>query len=224
MQGSEKETARGLRFVLVWFVLVAGPVLSGCVGATAQLLYMIHGIKVSAEFDGLKNKRVAVVCVSDSSVYGADSASETLARLIGATLRKNVKGIQLVSQDEVLDWIDNHQWDQIDFTQIGRGVRADMLLAVELSSYRLTSGKTLYQGQADVTITVYDISKGGEAVFRRELPQFQFPVSGGRPTTDISRAQFEKQFLFMLSQKIANYFYDYEMVEDFGRDAALIGQ
>ena len=60
----------------------------GCIGATAQLLYMIRGVKVDAEFDELKGKRVAVVCVSDASQYGPDRASEALARFVESTLKR----------------------------------------------------------------------------------------------------------------------------------------
>jgi hypothetical protein len=196
---------------------------SGCIGTGATLGYWIHGVKAKAEFNGLKDQRVAIVCISDSSLYGLDTASETLARYLQATLSKEVKGIDIIRQEEVLDWIDNNDWNQIDFTEIGRGVNAQKVLAVELSSYRLNNGRTLYQGHADVTVSIYDMTDSGEVVFRRTIPSFEFPQHGGAPVTDTTRARFEQHFIYMLSQKIANFFYDYELPNDFAQDAALIG-
>ena len=64
-----------------WLLVLATTVcMTGCVGATAQLLYMFQGVVVDAEFKGLKNKRVAVVCVSASPTFGRDTTSEMLAR------------------------------------------------------------------------------------------------------------------------------------------------
>lgn len=196
----------------------------GCVGSTATLLYWLRGAKVEAEFDGLEDKRVAVVCVSDASSYGQNTSAEALARFLELSLRSNVQGIDVVRQDDVLDWIDNNDWDQIDFSQIGRGVEAEMLLAVEVSGYSLTNGKTLYQGRADITVSVYDIGDDARLVFRKTLPQYEYPKNGGQPATDTTRGRFEEKFLYMLSEKIANYFYDYEMITDFSQDAAVIGE
>ncbi len=196
---------------------------SGCVGTMAQLANVWNdGIRADAEFDDLKGKRVAIVCVSDASLYGLDRASEMLGGNLELILRKEVKGIKLVRQAEVLDWIDNNDWNKIDFSEIGRGVGAELLIAVELSSYRLNNGSTLFQGHADVTTSVYDVTNNGVLVFRQTLPSFQFPKNGGRSITDMNQARFEQQFIHMLSQKIANYFYDYELPNEFASDAAML--
>jgi len=46
-------------------------VFPGC-GAMAQLMYVLKGHNVPAEFQGLEGKKIAVVCVSDASAYGPD--------------------------------------------------------------------------------------------------------------------------------------------------------
>jgi hypothetical protein len=197
---------------------------TGCIGGTATFLYWLRGLKVDAEYVGLKGKRVAVICVCDSSTYGLDTTTESLARFLEATLRKHVDDIELVRQDEVRDWIDNNDWDQIDFTQIGRGVDAERVLAVELSSYSLNNGRTLFQGRANVTVSVYDITDDGKLDFVKRIPEYEFPRNGGQPVTDTSRVRFEQKFLHTLSQEIANYFYDYEMVNNYANDSTVIGQ
>jgi len=195
---------------------------AGCVGALAQAIYMFKGLTVKAEYPHLKGKRVAVVCVSDSSSFGLDTSSEMLARYIEATLRKNVKKIDLIRQEEVMNWIDNNNWDQIDFTEIGRGVDAELVVAVELSSYGLTNGSTLFQGRADVTTSVYDLTNGGRLDWRNPMPSYKWPKEGGRPVTDTDRARFEQKFIYQISQHVANNFYDHEVVNDISNDASML--
>ena len=70
----------GLRLLFVVALLtVILPSSLGCIGAAAQFVYLIKGAKIDAEFDGLKGKRVAVVCISSNSAYGPDSETSILA-------------------------------------------------------------------------------------------------------------------------------------------------
>jgi hypothetical protein len=197
---------------------------SGCVGIASQIVYMIKGNKVDAEFDGLRGKRVAVVCVANSSDYDPGSASAMLAQTVESILRLKVKGIKVVRQDEVADWIDNNNWNQMDYRDIGRGVNAEMVLAIDLDGYRLHEDQTLFKGRANVVVTVYDMTKGGEAVFRRSKPNFSFPTSGGQHVSETTEGQFQRKFIFVLANDIAKPFYDYDFAEDFARDASLIDQ
>lgn len=201
-------------------VLLAATLFStaGCMPVVA-LIHFVKGNKVPAEYDGLEDKRVAIVCVMSSSPYGQDEATSKLAKRLEATLGKEVSGIEIVPRSRIRDWTDANDWDQVNFTEIGRGVKADMVLAVELSSYTLHNGATLYQGNADVEVTVYDVKANGKHVFSREIPGFQFPVEGGRPTGDVSKDKFEMLFVEILSEKISNYFYAYDVQNDFANDA-----
>lgn len=195
---------------------------AGCVAGLAQLIYMVKGQTAPAEFPHLKGKRVAIVCISDSSAYGPDRSTELLERFLAARLQNKVKKIDVVHHQDVHNWLDTNDFSQINPREIGRGVNADMVVAVQLSGYKLHEGQTLYKGHANVTTEVYDLRDKGKVVFRKNLPDFQFPVNGARPSTGTTEAQFEQTFIHMLSEDIANYFYDYEYREAFGRDAAMI--
>jgi hypothetical protein len=203
---------------LVILVLPAG----GCVGMTAQLLYLIRGNKVEADFNGLVGKRVAVVCVSSTSSFGPGTESVMVAQTVGNILRQKVKKIEVVRNDEVANWIDNNNWDQIDFRTVGRGVNADMVVAIELEGVRLTEGPTLYRGRAAVTLTAYDMKEGGKIAYRREPFDFAFPVNGARHSTEISEASFRRQFVHTLAEQIAKRFYAYEAIEDVAMDSTFI--
>lgn len=195
---------------------------TGCVGVAAQLLYVIKGDKVPAEFQGLEGKRVAVVCLSNTSGFDPTSASSALAQYIEANLRKNVKKINVIRQQEVAKWVDNNDWDRLDYRDIGRGVRADMVIAIDLEGFRIHEDATLYKGRTNWTATVYDMSKSGEAVFRRNERNFQFPVNGGQHVSETTEDAFQRKFLLIVAEDIARHFYAYEFKEEFARDAISV--
>ena len=112
------------RFVFIAPLLLITP-LAGCVGFTAQLLYLWNGNKVPAAFSDLEDKRVAIVCVSDSSAYGPGATPTLIAEQVESILEQELEDIELVGQDEVADWIDHNNWDQIDYRDIGRGVKSE---------------------------------------------------------------------------------------------------
>jgi hypothetical protein len=194
--------------------------LAGC-GALVNIAHVIWGNKVAAEYSGLEGKRVAIVCVMKSAPYGRDRTPEMLARFVELTLQKEVSGIEIVQHEEVADWTDNHDWEGVDFNEIGRAVNAERVLAIELSSYSLHSGQTMYQGKVDAEISVYDIEDRGRVKFHKDLFEYKFPENHGRPAIGTSEKKFEQGFLRMLSAKIANYFYDYDMATDVATDAAM---
>ena len=196
---------------------------SGCVGLLAQFGYWTGGAEVAAEFDGLTDKRVAVVCVSDSSSYGPGTDTLLLAASVGALLAQNIEEIEIVRPDEIADWVDRNDWDGTDYEEVGRGVEAEMVVAVELSGFGLYEGQTLYKGRANLRVSVLDLTEGGKEVFRRNLTELTFPVNGAYPATDFTENKFRRAFLQILAQQAAKFFYEYEMMDDFGRDPASLG-
>lgn len=214
-----------LAWVSLGVALFCACISSGCIGLTSQLIYMVKGQKVDPEFPGLKGKKVAVVCVANTSTYDPASAAAMLGQSVEAIMRQKLEGeIKLVRQSEISDWIDRNNWDQMDYRDIGRGVNAQMVLAIDLQGYRLHEDQTLFRGRANVTVTVYDMSKGGEPVFRRTMPNFCFPVNGGQHVSETNEAQFQRKFIVMLANEISKYFCPYELKEDFARDSAFLDQ
>ncbi len=202
---------------LVIFVLLAS---QGCTAFTSNLLYWIHGgHKLPAEYSGLAEQRVAIVSVANASTVGTHSMSRLVERAVAVILNQNVKKIQIVPQEEIADWIDQNDWDQLDYREIGRGVAADKVLAIDLDSVRLHEGMTLYKGRADLIVSVYDMNDEGRVVFRKSIPDFTFPRNSARHSTEMSEARFREMFVMVLSQHIAKHFYEYRIEEDFAHDA-----
>jgi hypothetical protein len=194
------------------------------VGLLANLIHVGTGEMVPAQFTGLTEKKVAVICVSNASAFGPTAASSELGRKVAAMLGQQVRKIEVVDPQEVADWIDQNGWDQLDYTALGEGVGAQMLVSIDLNTFSLHDGPTLYKGRADVRLRVYDIEQDGKVVFDKEPPQIQFPIQAGYYTSEISEREFRRKFLAVLAQRIARHFFAYELIEDFAQDTTLIGQ
>lgn len=219
---------RRLRFfsgrviLLLLTLAVVGPSL-GCIGMSSHLMYVFTGPPtVPAKFEGLRDKRVAVVCVSDASTFGPVSEASLLARHVGRILQNKVRRIEVVPDEEIVDWIDENAWDHTDYKTIGRGVKADVVLAIDMASFSIREGSTLYRGRANLATKVYDMTQGGRIVYENSMPEMSFPKNGGRPVTDTTESQFRQTFMGILVEDVARQFYAYERREDFGRDSVLM--
>ena len=210
------------KFIGFVLVLICLTPLVGCIGLVANLLNAAGGGLVPAAFTGLRDQKVAVVCVSNSE-FGPTSTSTELSRRMNRLLKSHVKDIQLVSHQEVADWIDSHNWDMVDFRAIGEGVGAELVVAVDVDTLSLHESSTMYKGRADVHVVVYDM-KSGREVFANSPSQIVFPKTAGIWPTDISETQFRKQFLDVVADRIARNFYPFDINDDYARDAELLSK
>lgn len=195
---------------------------TGCVGLLAQIGYWSGANLVPAEYTGLEKSRVAVICVSSNAAYGVGIEAELLSRNVTRILQERVKDIKLVSQDEIGDWVDQNDWDEVDYREVGRGVKADKVVAIDISGFRLYEGQTLYRGRAEVTVTVYDIKEGGKEVFRRKMPEIKFPTSAAYHSSETTESVFRQLFIDVVARQIGHYFHEYDMADRYGRDPASL--
>jgi hypothetical protein len=206
---------RTLRTIAAACLLTVVP---GC-GPLATIAWLIHGPEmVPAEFEGLKGKRVAVVCLDGNSLGGPGGEADTVAKAVGILLGKHVADIHLVRQNEVADWLDSHGDDLTDYRDVGRGVKADMVVGIDLLTFNLHEGQTLLKGRAKYGVKVYDMKRGGELVYEAAPKEFSWPENGARHVTE-NEANFRTTFIGMLSERVARDFYAVEFATNFGTDA-----
>ncbi len=212
-----------LRFILLLTLAAAVTTSGGCIGFAAQLIHMVKGgHKIEPEYKGLKGKRVAVVCVSNSGSYGPNTFCSQLERRIIAGLREQGDKIDVVPPDSVADWIDSNDWNEMDYRQIGRGVNSDMVIGIDVGDLRLHEGQTLYQGHVTMTVTVYDMQDEGKVAFRRTISDFTFPQNGPRHATEMSEARFRALFVEVVAKQVTKFFCPYMLEEEFARDATTL--
>lgn len=218
MDGTRKKFR--LTFLIIGLGLLCLP-FAGCMGMTAQVIHAIYGNKIPAEFEGLEDRKVAIVCVSDESNYGPVESMDLLSRVVRVMLASNVKGIEIVNPKKIDDWKDKNGFQKPNYYDIGKGTGADSVLAIEVESYSLREGQTLYKGRSTFSVTVFDITDGGTEVFFRGPVEFEFPKTHGRPVTGESERSFEAFYINEYARHIAKYFYAYELHDEYGRDAII---
>ncbi len=200
------------------------PTATGCVNLAAHLLHAGLGNRVKPRYTGLVGQRVAVVCIAQSATFGPTSAAHEVASRIEKYLSANVEEIQIIDQQTIDAWMDENEWNQIDYREVGQGINADKLIAVEIKSFSLFEGKTLFKGRSDVQVSVYDLTTPDTPVVFEEIPpQIQYPITSGLYTADTTEESFRRSFVDVIASRIARNFYDYDLTEDFGRDPTNLG-
>lgn len=198
---------------------------TGCIRQMAQLLYVIKGHEVPADYDGLGDSNIAVVCVSDASAYGPDTLTYSIAKNVSVKLAEGLKAhglkdTKIISPAKVENWIDQNGWDPVEAATLGRDLEADKVLVIEIGSYSIHDGATLHKGSADLTCTVYDIKKDGQVSYVHGPEEYAFPKNG-RPVMQSSDRQFEAFFLARLTDRIARLFVMSDKMDTFADDAIL---
>ena len=195
---------------------------NGCMGPLLTAMYLAGAADVKAEYDGLKKKKVVVVCQTMTDLkYGNMNASTDIAKDVAALLKSNIRSLKLVDPRSVDKWIDENNVDEP--ADVGRALGADMVVVVELEDFSILLDQTLYQGHASYTLKVIDC-KTGEVAFETTPPNVCWPPNSPVPTQEKSDSQFRKQFVMVLSSQIARHFYSYDPRETFAEDAMSFGK
>ena len=196
----------------------------GCRSALATALYLVKGNTVEAEFDELKGKKVAVVCRPLTSLTFTDAnVAKDLAREVDLLLKQNVRKVEMIDQQEVNQWLDE-RGDLTDYAEIGgdEQLGAEMVVGIDLQSFTIYQSQVLYQGKANVTLTVYDCTDDGEVVFRKELPQSVYPPNAVVPTSEKQEREFRREYLHILADQIGRHFYAHDRHADCALDATVL--
>lgn len=196
---------------------------AGCINLVANLVHAVGADRIPAEYKGLKDTKLAVVTVTDSSQYSDDISARILSRRVGNILTEKVDKVRLVREDEIEQWRDTNGWDAIDFLSIGQGVEAEKVLGIELNQLQLREGATLYRGRADVRISVLDV-KTGEVLYTRDMEDYTFPNVAGQYTSETTESRFRKLYLSMLAKQICRSFHPYDFSETVALDGAIASQ
>ena len=208
-----KRAARGSAVV---FLLLTS--LAGC-QPIATMLYVLSGAgDIKAEYTGLQGKRVAVVCHPLVQLqYRNSGVCKDIAKQVGKKLKEHDSSIQLISRTDVDRWTDENNSE--DYVALGKGLKADMVVGVDLELFSDLEGATLYRGQAICKIAVFDVKVGHDPVWERHMPKLLYPPNAAQPANDCPEPEFCRKFVDTLAESIARHFYDHALADDFGKDA-----
>lgn len=207
-----------------WIVLVALGLLitaAGCQSGLFTAMYILKGTDVAPAFDGLKGKKVVIVCRATSELEFANvTVADDLAATLGQQLGQKVKRIEVVAPRKVERWTDENDWE--DFTEVGKALNAQIVVGIDLDQFGIYQGQTVYQGTAIVGIHVYDMEQQGAQVYSATPPQTRWPPNSVEPVGNKLPNQFRKEFIGVLSNEIGRHFYPHDPASDFARDAVSL--
>ncbi len=194
--------------------------LTGCIQFAANLMHVVSGPQVPAEFKGLEGKKIAVIATDESGIC-SDEATIRLAGGLRGILAGKIKKATLVHHEEIESWLHGKSSRERDFVEIGKGVKADYLIVVEVLNMRLKDGQTLFRGRSDIDVTVWDVN-ASKIAFRKALPEYTYPMMAGQATTETDEDKFRRVYLMNVADKIGRYFYAHEFGEDVAIDATIL--
>ncbi len=206
------------------FAMLAGIALlqAGC-GMMSNLIHATGADMTPAKYKGLEDATVAVVTVTDSSQYSDDIVARELSQRLGEILTQKVDDVALIRDDKIRQWRDVNGWDSIDFHSIGKGVKAEKVLGIEVTGMKLREGSTLYRGRSDVLIKVIDVETGN-VDFEQKLDEFTYPTMAGQSATETTESRFRRLYLNMLAQEIGRSFHPYDAIDRIALDSFIARQ
>ena len=211
--------SRSRRFTLLPSLLILTVLVGGCTGPALTIMYLLGGMDIQAEYKGLKGKKVAIVCRPvGSTQYQNPNISHEIARQVAALIKRNVPKVEIIDYRKVADWTDSNTWE--DFIEIGDALEADRVIGIDLESFSIFKGQTLYQGQASCIVKVYDCTqKDVEPVYEKVMPPIKYPPNTGIPAFEKPEARFQLEFIKVISEQVARLFYNHDPHTDFASDS-----
>src|SRR5262245_23618093 len=134
-----------------------------------------------------------------------------VTRMLEAQFKENGEKVKLVAQGLVKAYQNkNPRWRELPPQDVGKHFKADYVINLEINSISLADPKNaayLYQGRADVAVTLTDVSKPvGEGVKFDQPYSIQYPERGPMDRNDIGPVQFRALLLNRVAKDITYMF------------------
>jgi hypothetical protein len=203
----------------VWFTLAAVFTLGCNPLATLSFLTQSDPVK-KAEYplvfaDGPKKGKEVVVAVFVSSAPGIGPVFAGSEGKLASDIAKKLPEMAKESKQKlvVLDpalvnkfKMNNPNWKLMHASEWGKKLNVDFVLDIHLekmSLYQPGSLNMYYEGQADVTVDVYDVDAGpGEPKYNYVHP-FKYPHTSVLPTDSIPQNRFKQDYLEHLAAELS---------------------
>jgi len=201
-------------------LLTSALVLLLLTGGCGKLLYFFwpfgRTVTIPAQFDGLKNRSVAVVVFApESTQFEYPWAVLNLSALTSARLRAGVKGITTIDPQKINAYQHkNRHWVEMDRTALGKALDADFVLYVSLVEFSTVEEGyvDLLRGRINGEIKVYDCSKSEDVacVWTCDNIRVKFPKTATVRTAR-NEADIHSIIMVKFSEKLARKFHSYKV-------------
>jgi len=181
-------------------------------GAMGQSFEYQKKIEVLPQYDGLKNKSVAVVVVTDMATryeYG-DLTSNVLGGVSGR-LAQNVPGVTVLDPRYVLQWqYRTPQWEAMAYGEIAAELNVERVVYVDIYEYRLNppGNRWQWEGVAAATIGVIERDSYDPDMFVETFNiETRFPDIRGLDRDSATASQIESGLLSKFVKETAWLFH-----------------
>lgn len=207
-----------------WSALLLGTLLigvTGCAHALGIMAVALKGDNVDPPCMEMKGK-VCVVCrprASTSYQYGDVSCE--LAKAVNTRISMGIKdfskkkkreSITMIPQDDVEKYCDGMEAES-DFVEIGKSVGADQVIAIDLLSFNHVAGTNVWQGHADVNVSLIDVKTGNIVYQPDSMPEYVYPRNYVVPSTEKNEWNFQREYILMLGKYIAKVFVPHDRMD-----------
>ena len=149
---------------LTLLIILIAPHIASCNLLTPIVFVAGHTKTVTAEFDKLPGTRVAVLVWTDpSTLFDYPHARIELATFVAdklsAEMNRRKLQTHVVSPRDVEDFIQKNVRAQVDPRAVGRAVRADYVIFLEVIRFRMRDPDhpQFLRGRIDATVVVHDV-------------------------------------------------------------------
>lgn len=151
-------------------------------------------------------------------------AEQELAAALEIELRKRFKLNNEKVKVELPQRVRPHltklkEWNATTLIQVGERFQADYVIELTIQNLSLMKPNTynsLYQGNADLEVTVYDVHKPAlEAVILKQPFRCEYPTTRPIDSSDSSPDQFRARFNSRMARDLARWFTAYPSDEKF---------
>lgn len=142
----------------------------------------------------------------------AERLAKALPEMAKENKEKGARKLRVISPTQVDKFkIANPHWKQMGAGDIGHKLGADFVLEVWLDKMRLyqpNSQNSIYEGRAEVSVSVYETGETGGSMKDRYTLAFMYPKGLVRDAAAIAESEFKKQYLDALTVEVARQHVD----------------
>lgn len=163
-------------------------------------------------------KKVVVVCSTPEAVK-AEYPAAGFDLLEGVTQRLKREGVEVVSPDDVLTWIDNNGGDWGSPSELAERFQPDVIVHIKLERFtcREDNSPDMYRGRVNGVVVAYRVRTDDDGTHAERIFENDFlsvypehnPVAAGKKSARV----FQQEYVGRVSAELARFFYDYHASE-----------
>jgi hypothetical protein len=202
---------------LIGVLSAFGMMSTGCaaVGAMAAAYQEDEPVDIAAEYKGLDGKSVAVLVAAPMELqFEHTAAVPSITDLTSLMIAGAIPEVKVTPSRVVLAYQHNNvYWETMDYEDLGRDLRADRLVFIDLTEYRLLNpgNRYLWDGLAVADISVYELDGYDSMwpVFTAQV-RAKFPEVAGVGRDQEHQATIEQGLQMSFSRKVSRLFHDHQ--------------